>query len=154
MLGKVEMPNRVRAKSAPGLALVGDAALAADPLFGVGCGWALQSGEWLADSVAPALRGAEPLAEGLARYRRRHTSELRGHAFFIHDYATGRRFNPLERMMLAAAARDPKVAAAFDAYVTRQIKPTRLFARAGPRTIAVNSRRAIAAAQRAQPKLP
>ena len=34
---------------APGLALVGDAALATDPLFGVGCGWAFQTAEWLAD---------------------------------------------------------------------------------------------------------
>ena len=57
---------------APGLALVGDAALAVDPLFGVGCGWAFQSGEWLADSVAPALHGSEPLERGLKRYRRRH----------------------------------------------------------------------------------
>ena len=56
LLGKLEMPNRVRRPVAPGLALVGDAALAADPLFGVGCGWALQSGEWLADSVSPAMQ--------------------------------------------------------------------------------------------------
>jgi hypothetical protein len=27
---------------------VGDAAIAADPMWGVGCGWAFQSGEWLA----------------------------------------------------------------------------------------------------------
>ena len=30
----------------------------------IGCGWALQSAEWLADAVAPALAGAEPLARG------------------------------------------------------------------------------------------
>ena len=63
VLGKIEMPNKVRVPVAPGLALVGDAALAVDPLFGVGCGWAFQSAEWLADSVAPALRGDE-LAAG------------------------------------------------------------------------------------------
>ena len=91
VIGKIEMPNRVRRTVAPGLALVGDAALATDPLFGVGCGWAFQSGEWLADSVGPALRGEEPLERGLKRYRRRHARELRGHAFMIHDYATGRR---------------------------------------------------------------
>jgi flavin-dependent dehydrogenase len=144
VLGKLDMPNRVRVPVTPGLALAGDAALATDPLFGVGCGWALQSGEWLADSVAPALRGDEPLEDGLERYRRRHRRELRGHAFLIHDYATGRRLQPGERMLFAAAARDPKVAAVFDEMGTRRIKPGRMFARAMPRAIAVNARHALA----------
>jgi flavin-dependent dehydrogenase len=144
VLGKLDMPNRVRVPVAPRLALTGDAALATDPLFGVGCGWALQSGEWLADSVAPALRGNEPLEDGLERYRRRHRRELRGHAFLIHDYATGRRLQPGERMLFAAAARDPKVAAVFDEMGTRRIKPGRMFARAMPRAIAVNARHALA----------
>lgn len=137
MLGKLEMPNRVRAPVAPGMALVGDAALATDPLFGVGCGWALQSGEWLADSVASALRGHEPLERGLARYRRRHARELRGHMFFIHDYATGRRFNPGERLLFAGGARDVKLAATLDAFATRRAGPARTFASALPRAIAV-----------------
>ena len=145
VLGKLEMPNRVRVPSAPGLALVGDAALATDPLFGVGCGWALQSGEWLADCVAPALVGDEPLADCLGRYRRRHRRELRGHAFFINDYASGRRFNPAERVLMAAAAHDPRVAAGFDAYATRLIKPSRMLARIAPRAVAVNARRAVGA---------
>ncbi len=152
--GKLEMPNRVRGPVGPGLALVGDAALATDPLFGVGCGWALQSGEWLADSVAPALRGAEPLEDGLARYCRRHSRRLRGHAFFIHDYATGRHFRPPERAIFAAAARDPKVAAIFEAYAARRIGAGPMFARAMPRAIVLNARHAIGAARSRQPSLP
>ncbi len=144
VLGKLDMTNRVRAPVAPGLALVGDAALATDPLFGIGCGWALQSGEWLADSVTPALRGEEPLQRGLARYRRRHRLRLGGHAFFIHDYATGRRMRPVERTMMAAAARDSKLASIFDEYGTRRIGPARMFANALPRTVAVNARLALA----------
>ena len=35
MLGKIDMTNRARSQTAPGLALIGDAALAADPLFGL-----------------------------------------------------------------------------------------------------------------------
>ena len=59
VIGKIEMPNKVRVPVAPGLALVGDAALAVDPLFGVGCGWALQSAEWLATAwCRPCRRGA------------------------------------------------------------------------------------------------
>jgi 2-polyprenyl-6-methoxyphenol hydroxylase-like FAD-dependent oxidoreductase len=144
VLGKIEMPNRVRVPAAAGLALVGDAALATDPLFGVGCGWALQSAEWLADSVVPALNGDESLRRGLSRYRRRHARELRGHAFMIHDYATGRRIKAGERLLFAAAARDPRVALAFDAFGTRRIKPGRMLARTFPRAIAVNLRHAIA----------
>lgn len=143
VIGKLEMPNRVRRPTAPGLALVGDAALATDPLYGVGCGWAFQSAEWLADSVTPALRGEETMERGLSRYRRRHRSELRGHAFFIHDYATGRRLNVAERAMFAAAARDRRVAAGVDSVATRRAKPIRTAARILPRAIAVNARHAL-----------
>ncbi len=91
--GKIDMTNRIREQVMPGLALVGDAALAIDPLWGVGCGWALQSAEWLADSVTPALLRAEPLDAGLARYRKRHRRGLAGHTFLMKDYATGRKLN-------------------------------------------------------------
>jgi 2-polyprenyl-6-methoxyphenol hydroxylase-like FAD-dependent oxidoreductase len=143
VIGKIDMTNRVREQTAPGLALVGDAALATDPLFGVGCGWAFQSGEWLADSVAPALRGSEPLENGLRRYRRAHDRHLRGHAFLIHDYATGRRVNPGERMLFKAATRDPRVAIAFEQLATRQVGPARTLAKAIPASILVNARHAL-----------
>jgi 2-polyprenyl-6-methoxyphenol hydroxylase-like FAD-dependent oxidoreductase len=144
MTGKLEMPTRVRTPIAPGFALAGDAALAVDPLFGVGCGWALQSAEWLADSVQPALQGHEPLSRGLSRYRRRHSRGLRGHAFQINDYASGRKLRSRERMLFAAAARDAKVAAGFDAFATRSVGPIRTIARTVPRAVLVNSRHALA----------
>ena len=144
MTGKIDMTNRMRKPVAPGLALIGDAALATDPLFGVGCGWAFQSAEWLSDSVLPALQGKESLEQGLERYKRRHAHELRGHAFFIHDYANGRRMNPAERLMFSAAARDPKAATVMDAFATRQIRPQEMLPRALPRAIAVNARHALA----------
>jgi 2-polyprenyl-6-methoxyphenol hydroxylase-like FAD-dependent oxidoreductase len=143
VIGKLDMTNRVRGPIGPGLALAGDAALATDPLFGVGCGWALQSAEWLADSVAPALSGSEPLDRGLELYRRRHRHELRGHAYFIHDFATGRRLRSPERFSLAAAARDPELATTIDAYATRCIKPGQMFKRTIPRSLAVNARHAF-----------
>jgi menaquinone-9 beta-reductase len=148
VLGKIEMPNRVRTVTAPGLALVGDAALATDPLFGVGCGWALQSAEWLADAVAPALAGEEPLAGGLKRYRRRHARQLKGHTFLIHDYASGRRFNPVERLLFSAAARDEEAAVAFERFGTRQVGPARTFARALPRAARVNALHALRGGER------
>jgi 2-polyprenyl-6-methoxyphenol hydroxylase-like FAD-dependent oxidoreductase len=144
VMGKIDMTNRMRRPVAPGLALIGDAALATDPLFGVGCGWAFQSAEWLCDSVRPALQNEEPLEKGLAHYRRRHAKELRGHAFFIHDYSTGRRFNPAERMIWAAAARDPQAATLLDRMGTRQVGPLQTMPRLLPRAVAVNARHALA----------
>lgn len=143
VLGKLDLTNRVRGPTTPGLALVGDAALATDPLFAVGCGWALQSAEWLADSVAPALRGAEPLDRGLARYRRRHRRQLRGHTRFIHDYSTGRRMRPPERLMFAAAAGDPQIAATFHRLGARRIGPARMLTTAVPRSVVVSMRYAV-----------
>jgi 2-polyprenyl-6-methoxyphenol hydroxylase-like FAD-dependent oxidoreductase len=145
VLGKLEMPNVMRGPTAPGLALVGDAALAIDPLFGVGCGWALQSAEWLADSVTPALLGEQSsLADGLRRYRRRHARGLGAHAWMIRDYATGRRINAGERLLFSAASRDARVASAFEAFGSRNIGPARLFTAAIPRAVAVNVRHGLA----------
>jgi 2-polyprenyl-6-methoxyphenol hydroxylase-like FAD-dependent oxidoreductase len=153
VLGKIEMPNKVRVPVAPGLALVGDAAMAVDPLFGVGCGWAFQSGEWLANSVAPALAGEEPLHAGLARYQRQHRRALRGHASMINEYASGRKMQPGEKLIFSAAARDPRLAERFEAFGTRSIGPARFFATAIPRAIAVNTRHALASrGQRPAPR--
>lgn len=143
VLGKVEMANRMRKPVAPGLALIGDAALATDPLFGVGCGWAFQTAEWLSDSVRPALRGEESLDQGLERYRRRHARELGMHAYLIHDYSNGRRLTAPERLMFSAAARDPKAAAILDEFATRTIRPQAALPRMLPRAIAVNARHAL-----------
>lgn len=144
VLGKIDMTNRNRGPVAPGLALIGDAALAVDPLFGIGCGWALQSGEWLADGVAPALRGEIPLEKGLDRYKRRHKRGLGGHAFLINDYATGRPMNPMERLIFSAAARDERCATLFEEFGTREARPQRFMPRMLPRAIAVNARHALA----------
>jgi menaquinone-9 beta-reductase len=149
VLGKLDMTNVAHTPTAPGLALVGDAALAIDPLWGVGCGWAFQSAEWLADSVAPALAdpgrqvGAEPLEQGLERYRRRYARGLRGHATMIYDYAGGRKFNPGERLLFSAAARDERLARVFEAFGTRSIGPARMFATTVPRAVYVNARHAL-----------
>lgn len=144
VMGKIDMTNRKRGPIAPGLALIGDAALAADPLFGIGCGWALQSGEWLADSVAPALRGEAPLQQGLERYKRRHARALGGHAFLINDYATGRPMSAIERLIFSAAARDERCASMFEAFGTREIGPQQFMPRMLPRAVAVNARHALA----------
>jgi len=124
VLGKLEIPNVVRRPTQPGLALVGDAALAADPLWGVGCGWAFQSSEWLADSVGLALSGGpDDVDAALERYRKRHRAGLAAHERFTSAYSTGRRFNPLEKLLFRAAARDRQVAQRITLMGERWITP-------------------------------
>lgn len=144
IVGKVEMPNRMRGPVAPGLALIGDAALATDPFPGVGCGFAFQSGEWLADSVSPWLLGLEAQEIGLRRYRKRHRRQLGMHAFLIHDLATGRKLKPTERLMMATAAQDPKAAALVEEMTTRRTTPPRLLAPMVGRMLATQARRLVA----------
>jgi flavin-dependent dehydrogenase len=64
-MGMIEIPNKIRKAFNPGLALVGDAALAIDPLWGVSCGWAFQSAEWLAEAVGNSFQRPDNLDRGL-----------------------------------------------------------------------------------------
>jgi menaquinone-9 beta-reductase len=120
LLGRRDMPNEIRVRSRPGLAFVGDAALAADPLFGVGCGWAFQSAEWLVEHARAAVLERGDLEPALARYRRAFLRRLGPHHLQISDYSTGRRMRPNERLAFGAAARDPAVAATIEAFATRR----------------------------------
>ncbi|GAA3918351.1 NAD(P)/FAD-dependent oxidoreductase [Litoribacillus peritrichatus] len=72
-----------RAPNSKGLAFVGDAFVAADPLTGIGCSWAMSSAELLANQVAPSLRQfvpekhfqikkIKPLDRAIQRYNRYH----------------------------------------------------------------------------------
>jgi len=136
IMGRLEMSNIRRRASGPGVALVGDAAQATDPLVGVGCGWALQSGEWLANELDGMLSSDRDVDRALGRYRRRHRRALAGHHRLISDYSTGRPLNPLERMLFTAAPRDQHVARAVHMLLGRMATPQRiltpgLIARAG-----------------------
>lgn len=120
-LGKVDMPNIRRAAVHRGMALVGDAAQASDPVWGVGLGWAFQSAEWLAEEVAPALLGDANLDEALGSYRARHRRELAPHHLVISDYSRGRGFRTAEKMMFAAGARDEEMARRMHLFAGRVI---------------------------------
>jgi 2-polyprenyl-6-methoxyphenol hydroxylase-like FAD-dependent oxidoreductase len=120
--GKLEMPSTVRPAAARGMAFVGDAAQASDPIFGVGCGWAFQSADWLDEEVGPALHGSDrELNRALGAYARRHRRELRAHHWFISDYSSGRRFSPLDKLVYSTAARDAELAGRVEDFATRSI---------------------------------
>ncbi len=125
LLGKLELPNVFRPAARPGLAFAGDSALAGDPLWGVGCGWAFQSADWLVQETADALAGdTATLDAALERYRRVHRRRLLPHYLMIADISSGRPINPIERRLYRAAARDPAVYAAFESIGSRRRPPS------------------------------
>jgi flavin-dependent dehydrogenase len=123
IMGATNLINRSRPAATDGLAFVGDAALWSDPLWGVGCGWAFQSAEWLADETAHALTngGIDGLDRALARYRDKHRKKLSGHHRIISDFSAAGPFNPIERLMFSAAARDEQAARHFHAFGSRRV---------------------------------
>jgi menaquinone-9 beta-reductase len=132
LIGKLDLPNVSRPAARPGIAFVGDAALASDPLWGVGCGWAFQSAEWLVDETADALVGRGDLDAALDSYRRVHKKRLGPHHFLIADLASARRANPMERALYRGAVKDDDVFHAFEAIGARRASPATLFS---PKTV-------------------
>jgi flavin-dependent dehydrogenase len=111
VMGSLDVPNIVRGPVAPGVALVGDAAMACDPLPGVGCGFAFQSAEWLGDALGPVLSGDPGAIDaGLKDYARRHRKSLRLHGVLISATSAARKFDPFLRMLYRGAARDQELA--------------------------------------------
>lgn len=110
--GMIDIPNISRDPTHDGLAFIGDAALASDPMWGVGCGWAFQSAEWLVTATAGPLRegSASALDHGLRAYRKTHHKALAGHFYQITDYSSGRPLNPIERQFFSAAVKDQTTA--------------------------------------------
>lgn len=127
LIGKLEVPNVIRPAARPGVAFVGDAALAADPTLGVGLTFAFRSAEWLVDETTGALRGGDrELDAALRRYRRRFAWRLGPHHLQIADFATGRKSRWDERRFFRAAAGDLDVARAMGEVLTRERSPVRL----------------------------
>jgi 2-polyprenyl-6-methoxyphenol hydroxylase-like FAD-dependent oxidoreductase len=126
VLGKLDAANEVRRPAGQGVAYVGDAATAADPVWGAGCGWALQSAEWLAEEAGPALREGTGLDGALARYARRHRRAIAGHNRIYTVFSRGRRLAPPEKLAFRAAPRDEVLARRILTFSERWIGPRRL----------------------------
>lgn len=121
VIGMLDIPLISRRPVAPGLALVGDAALAPDPVWGNGIGWAFQAAACLVDSTSDALGASRPAAvdEALERYRRQHRAAFAERFARDVDFAQARPFNIFERLMYSAAAQDPKLGQYTGPHTTR-----------------------------------
>ncbi len=110
VIGAVDLPNFWRNSPPEGLAFTGDAMVASDPLFGVGCGWAFQEAEWLVECTAGHLGSREELKDAVTAYRRRVRRELLAHYLMVNEYSLNRRYNPAEKLLFSAGAKDAKLA--------------------------------------------
>jgi menaquinone-9 beta-reductase len=134
VIGATDYPSLLRPTiTAPGVALIGDAAMVADPLFGLGCGWAFQSAEWLAQEVSPVLRAGGDVDRATARYAKKHARQLRPHFKLTSDFSSVRPFNRLEQLLFGGAPYDEVVSHAFWRYGTRNASPAALLS---PRVLA------------------
>jgi 2-polyprenyl-6-methoxyphenol hydroxylase-like FAD-dependent oxidoreductase len=107
----------------PGLALIGDAATASDPVPAVGCGWAFRTAEWLADATIPALVEGGDVARGLRAYRRA-CRVVRRYDDIGRADARALPPNALQRAVRRAAARDPEVARRVSLFANRAAPPS------------------------------
>jgi flavin-dependent dehydrogenase len=120
ILGKIEVPNVIRPAARPGIAFVGDAALAADPAFGAGISFAFIGAEWLVDETSGVLDSRQALDKALHRYRRKFAWRLAPHHLQMANFSTTREITPLERRALHRATVDPVFARAFGKVLARE----------------------------------
>ncbi len=120
ILGKIEVPNVIRPAASPGIAFVGDAALAADPTFGVGISFAFMGAEWLVDETSSALDSRQGLDNALRRYRRKFAWRLAPHHLQMADFSTAREITPLERRAFRRATVNPVFARALGKVLARE----------------------------------
>jgi 2-polyprenyl-6-methoxyphenol hydroxylase-like FAD-dependent oxidoreductase len=129
-IGTADYPSMTRRHMVrPGVALVGDAAMVGDPLQGVGCGWAFQSAEWLADAVAGPLTsgGGQEIDTGARRYERRHRRTLLPHQLTNNQISRAENLTPMMRTLYGGASRNQRVADRVIAVATRNSSPLTLF---------------------------
>lgn len=133
VVGKLEVPNVLRAPSRPGIAFVGDAALATDPLFGAGISFGFQSAERLVDETATALGDEGALDAALRRYARRFALRFWPHHLQMSAFSVAKPVGPLERLALRRATTDTIVARALGHVLARERSPASLW---DPRIVA------------------
>ncbi len=116
ILGLRHAPSLWRPAVSHQVALVGDAAVAIDPLTGIGCTWAMQSAQQLTQSLGGALlrlkrqpcsqaQQQRRLQRALSRYRFWHWLKFRPALLIARRYSRDRPLTGLERLLLQLVAR-------------------------------------------------
>lgn len=97
----------LRTAGIPGLALVGDAALAIDPLSGAGIALAMASANLLTGQVSEALKTGDlaKLDKALGRYRRKHKIKFGMTYFILSRFSRAKTYHPATQLLLWLAVK-------------------------------------------------
>jgi 2-polyprenyl-6-methoxyphenol hydroxylase-like FAD-dependent oxidoreductase len=119
----LDIPNIFRQPVYKGVAFIGDAAMALDPMSGVGCGFAIQTGSWLANITAAAIKGNGALNDALQQYATYHSRQLLPHATGICADSLAKPLNESRHALLQEVVNDAYLTDAFLALTGRIITP-------------------------------
>ncbi len=72
----LDLTNVLRKPVYQGGGFRGDAAMALDPMSGVGCGFAIKTADWLAEHTLAGIRGEADLQASLEQYAQFHGQQL------------------------------------------------------------------------------
>jgi menaquinone-9 beta-reductase len=125
-----DLPNILRTEHERGFALLGDAKLANDPIFGVGITWALQHAQRFVRDTAAFLTPETPIAEldaAVVRTQQARWREILTDELHIFDFSHARKLKWYERLLIEAATRHPSHAEAFHNYIARASGPVTWF---------------------------
>lgn len=118
-----DMDNIKRHPVKNGVAFIGDAALALDPMSGVGCGFAFQSAGWLVDHTAQALLQKTDLSASLQEYAAFHSNQLGSHNAGIIAESFAEPEDGQKEKLYEEVVNDPELINAFLALTGRLITP-------------------------------
>lgn len=125
-----DYPNLWRPPVVRGMALVGDAAMSIDYMWGIGCGWAFQSAALLSDNIGAAIAKQRDWCgdAALRHYQRQHAKMFAGHRFLINDFSNRLSLNAIEKLMFSAATKDARMARHLSRFVARIDGPMKFLA--------------------------
>jgi len=122
----VNMHNTTRTAVQKGVALVGDAAMAVDPLSAAGLGWAFRSADLLTHLTTTALVNNEPLEPALDRYRNQHRKMFGAYQRLICQGSRSRKANPIQTLFMRAGTIDQQAANHMLSFIGQEISVSKL----------------------------
>ena len=123
LLGYHDYPNQLRQPVVGSIPFVGDAAMSLDPMSGVGCGFAMVSGDLLARSFANRSLARDDIADGLAEYRQRFEDVLLPHAEGICRDALVDKDEATQRRTFETICGNPQLSQQYLALTGRMLLP-------------------------------
>ena len=124
----VNMHNTTRVAVQKGIALIGDAAMAIDPLSAAGVGWAFRSADLLTHLTTEALVNKDPLEPALKQYRKQHHKTFTMYQKMICHGSKSRKANPIQTLYMRAGTLDQQCANHMLSFIGQDISVFKLLA--------------------------